>query len=38
MQGYISELAWLSLWPLVIYLAYRFVRLNIDHLVQQEGN
>ncbi len=29
---YTSALLWYALWPIVIYVSYRFVRLNIWHL------
>jgi len=29
---YASALMWYAGWPLVIYISYRFVRLNIEHL------
>ncbi|MEA1918640.1 MAG: hypothetical protein U9N52_02265 [Campylobacterota bacterium] len=30
--SYISGVVWFSLWPLVIYLSYRFAVTNITHL------
>jgi hypothetical protein len=29
--SYTSGLLWLSLWPIIIYVSYRFIALNIDH-------
>jgi hypothetical protein len=36
MIDYTSSLAWLAAWPVVIYLSYKFVRLNINHLKKLE--
>jgi len=30
--NYTSAILWFSLWPLVIYVSYRFVLMNITHL------
>jgi len=30
--SYTTGLIWYSLWPLVIYVSYKFVRMNIEHL------
>lgn len=29
--NYTSGLLWLSLWPITIYVSYRFIVLNIEH-------
>jgi hypothetical protein len=29
---YTGALLWYALWPIVIYLGYRFTKLNIEHL------
>ena len=29
---YNSALTWYAMWPLVIFIAYKFVRINIEHL------
>lgn len=30
--SYINGLLWYLLWPLVIYVSYKFTKMNIDHL------
>ena len=30
--NYGTALIWYAMWPLVIWLSYKFVRLNIEHL------
>ena len=30
--NYTSAILWFSLWPVVIYISYRFVLTNITHL------
>ena len=30
--SYISGLIWYSLWPIVIYISYKFAVMNIEHL------
>jgi len=30
--NYLSGVLWYSLWPITIYLSYKFVRMNIEHL------
>ena len=30
--SYVSGLLWYALWPLTIYISYKFVRINIEHL------
>jgi len=29
---YTSAIIWYAMWPLVIFLSYKFIRLNIEHL------
>jgi hypothetical protein len=36
MESYTSSLLWVTLWPIVIYGAYRFVRLNIGEIERRE--
>jgi len=31
-----ASLIWLALWPLIIYISYRFVRLNVNELERRE--
>jgi hypothetical protein len=31
MVDYTSGLLWLSTWPVLIYISYRFIVLNINH-------
>ena len=33
---YINEIAWLSLWPIVIYVSYKLVIRNIINFEQKE--
>jgi hypothetical protein len=33
---YTNSLLWLTLWPLVIYLGYKFTRFNITHFTRLE--
>lgn len=39
---YLGEIVWLISWPVLIYIAYKFVSLNLDHHKNmeklQEGN
>ena len=30
--NYTTGMIWYALWPLVIYISYKFVRVNIEHL------
>lgn len=30
--SYINGLLWYALWPFVIYVSYKFTRMNIEHL------
>lgn len=30
--NYTSALLWYASWPVMIYISYRFIRLNIEHL------
>jgi hypothetical protein len=30
--SYTSAMLWYALWPVVIYVSYRFVKMNIEHL------
>jgi len=31
-MDYMNAIIWYAMWPLVIFLSYKFVRLNIEHL------
>ena len=33
---YIGSLLWLALWPLVIFLGYKFMALNLHHYQKME--
>lgn len=33
---YIESLLWLGLWPLIIYLGYKFAVLNLRHYQKME--
>ena len=35
---YTTALIWYALWPLVIFVAYKFVRMNIEHLEENLEN
>jgi len=35
-MDYTSSLIWLTTWPLIIWLGYRFVKLNITELQRRE--
>jgi len=35
-MNYTTELLWYASWPVVIYLAYKFVLLNINHHQKME--
>jgi len=35
-ESYIIALSWYAVWPLLIYLAYRFVLLNLRHHAKME--
>ena len=35
-MDYTASLLWLAAWPLVIFLSYRFVRLNVDEIERRE--
>lgn len=32
---YTSSLIWFASWPLIIYVSYRFVRLNVDEIARR---
>lgn len=36
MIDYTSSLMWLVAWPVVIYISYKFITLNIGHLKKLE--
>ncbi len=36
MHNYTEALIWYSIWPLLIYVAYRFVLLNLRHHAKME--
>ncbi|MGD9655070.1 MAG: hypothetical protein AB7U44_07725 [Sulfuricurvum sp.] len=33
---YIESLLWLALWPIVIFLGYKFAKLNLRHYQKME--
>lgn len=35
---YTTALIWYAMWPLVIFVAYKFVRMNIEHLEKNIEN
>ena len=35
-MDYTSSLIWFASWPLLIYVSYRFVRLNVDEIARRE--
>ena len=35
-MDYTESLLWLASWPLLIYVSYRFVRLNVDETARRE--
>jgi len=35
---YINEIAWLCLWPIVIYVSYKFVIRNITKFEEKENS
>lgn len=35
-MDYTSSLIWLAVWPLLIYLGYRFTALNVKHFNRLE--
>ena len=36
MQEYTEALTWYAMWPILIYIAYRFVLLNLKHHSKME--
>lgn len=36
MIDYTSSIMWLIAWPLIIYISYKFIRLNITHFQKLE--
>ena len=36
--SYLSGFMWYTLWPLTIYISYKFVRVNIEHLEENLEN
>jgi len=30
--NYLNGFLWYSLWPITIYVSYKFIRINIEHL------
>jgi hypothetical protein len=37
MGEYTASLIWFSAWPVLIYLSYRFVKLNVTHFKRLES-
>lgn len=37
MGEYTASLLWLSAWPVLIYISYRFVKLNVTHFKRLES-
>ena len=35
-ETYMNAIIWYALWPLLIYLSYRFVLLNLRHYTKME--
>jgi hypothetical protein len=35
-MDYTHSLIWLAAWPAVIYVSYRFVRLNVEEIARRE--
>jgi hypothetical protein len=33
---YLSELVWYASWPIVVFIALKFVQLNVKHLENME--
>jgi len=38
MVDYTSGLLWLSVWPVLIYVSYKFIVLNINHFEENIKN
>lgn len=36
--SYTQAIIWYAMWPLAIYISYKFVRLNIEHLEENLEN
>ena len=36
MVDYTESLIWLALWPLIIYLGYKFAAFNMEHFTRIE--
>ena len=36
-MDYTSSLIWFASWPVLIYVSYRFVRLNVDEMARRDG-
>ena len=36
MEHYIASIIWFILWPLMIFVSYKFVVLNIKHFAKME--
>lgn len=36
MVDYTHALIWIVMWPAVIYIGYRFVKLNIEHIERKK--
>ena len=34
---YVSELVWYASWPVVVFIALKFVQLNVEHLKNMEN-
>lgn len=37
MVDYTTGLIWLALWPTLIYLTYRFIRMNVRKVTESEN-
>jgi hypothetical protein len=35
---YTTAILWYATWPLVIYVSYKFIRVNIEHLEENLEN
>ncbi len=35
---YTTAIIWYALWPVVIFLAYKFIRINVEHLEKNLEN
>lgn len=35
-MDYINSLTWIAFWPILIFAAYKFVALNVEHIQSLE--